>query len=450
MGERDADVVVVGAGLAGLAAATALLEAGLEPIVLEARDRVGGRTLNTELGGQPNELGGQWIAPYQTAMRDLCSSLGIDLFPSYREGSHVYLDADGTRHFYQGHDAPLGEKAEQAYAAAESALDRLAKQLDPGRPWEHPQAKELDGLPFESWLRREVDDDLARDLLRAWLAGGFMTKPADTFSVLGGLWVIAGAGGTYELFEPEQCLAYRVVGGSQLVALRLAEALGDRVRLGQQVRDLKWSDDGVQARSDVGSVTARHAVLAIPPNLTGGIRWDPVLPGWRHGLEAAMTQGSVIKVLAVYDEPFWRADGLSGQGLAPYRLVRELYDNSPPSGSPGVLVTFLAGESADLAARWSPAERRAAVLDGFAALLGPQALQATDVVELDWSAQEHTRGAYSATFGVGGLTRFGPDLHRPVGPIHWACTDIAGFGNMHMEGAVRSGREAAAAILAGS
>jgi putrescine oxidase len=449
MGERDADVVVVGAGLAGLSAAAELLAAGLEPIVLEARDRVGGRTLNTEIGGQPNELGGQWIAPYQSAMHELCGRLGIDLFPTYREGSHVYLGGDGIRHRYEGHDAPLGEKAERAYAAAEGALDRLAKQLDPARPWEHPQAKQLDGLPFETWLRAEVDDDLARDLLRAWLAGGFMTKPADTFSVLGGLWVIAGAGGTYELFEPEQCLAHRVVGGSQLVALRLAEQLGDRVRLGQQVRDLRWSADGVQARSDLGSVTARHAVVAIPPNLTGGIRWDPVLPAWRHGLEAAMTQGSVIKVLAVYDEPFWRAEGLSGQGLAPYQLVREAYDNSPPSGSPGVLVTFLAGESADLAGRWSVAERRAAVLDGFAAMFGPRALDATDVVELDWSAEEHTRGAYSATFGVGGLTRYGADLHRPVGPIHWACTDIAGFGNMHMEGAVRSGREAAAAILAG-
>ena len=449
MGERDADVVVVGAGLAGLSAATELLAAGLEPVVLEARDRVGGRTLNTEIGGRPNELGGQWIAPYQSAMRELCADLDIGLFPSHREGSHVYLGGDGVRHLYTGHDAPLGEKADRAYAAAEAALDRLAKQVDPARPWEHPRAKELDGLPFETWLRTEVDDDLARDLLRAWLAGGFMTKPADTFSVLGGLWVIAGAGGTYELFEPEQCLAYRVVGGSQLVALRLAERLGDRVRLGHQVRDLRWSADGVQARTDHGSVTARHAVVAIPPNLTGGIRWDPVLPGWRHGLESAMTQGSVIKVLAVYDEPFWRAEGLSGQGLAPYQLVREAYDNSPPEGSPGVLVTFLAGESADLAARWTVAERRAAVLEGFAGMFGPRALDATDVVELDWSAEEHTRGAYSATFGVGGLTRFGADLHRPVGPVHWACTDIAGFGNMHMEGAVRSGREAAAAVLAG-
>src|SRR4249919_3291801 len=150
--------------------------------------------------------------------------------------------------------------------------------------------------------------------------------------------------------------------------------------------------------------------------------------------------GSVIKVLAVYDHPFWREDGLSGEGLAPYQLVREVYDNTPPAGEPGVLVTFLAGENAERAERLPAAERRQAVLDGFAALMGDEARHARDVVELDWSAEEWTRGAYAATFGPGGLSRGGPDLARPIGPIHWACTDIAGVGNMHMERAIRSGR----------
>ncbi len=117
--------------------------------------------------------------------------------------------------------------------------------LDPEAPWAHPRAAELDAIPFETWLRAEVDDDLARDLLRSWMAGGFMTKPATTFSLLGALWVLAGAGGTYELFEPEQCLAYRVVGGSQVISERLAESLGERVLLGHPVRDVRHGPDGV-------------------------------------------------------------------------------------------------------------------------------------------------------------------------------------------------------------
>ena len=160
-----------------------------------------------------------------------------------------------------------------------------------------------------------------------------------------------------------------------------------------------------------------------------------------------MTQGDVIKVLAVYDEPFWRAERLAGEGFAPYHFVREVYDNTPPAGRPGVLCTFIAGEKAHAAERLDADERRMLVLEGLARFFGPRALEATDVIERDWSQEEWTRGGYAATFGVGGLSRFGPDLTRAVGPIQWACTDLAGVGHMHMDGAVRSGRRAAAAVL---
>jgi len=444
----DADVVVVGAGIAGLTAATRLVQAGREVVVLEARDRVGGRVLNVEIGGQANELGGQWVAPYQDRARAMLGELGIELFPSFRDGSHVYLDPAGTTHRYEGHDAPLGATAERAFAEADAKLDAMAKELDPELPWAHPRAAEWDAITLEAWLRAEVADELARDLLRSWLAGGFLTKPSHTFSLLQGLWVIAGAGGTYELFEPDQCLAYRVVGGSQLLPLRLAERLGERVELDAPVRGVRWSEGGVDVDGGRLHATGRNAIVAVPPNLTGRIRLDPAPPGWRMRLEQGISQGVVIKILAVYDHPFWREDGLSGQGFAPYRLVRELYDNSPPSGEPGVLCTFLAGENAEAAARLSLEARRAAVLDGFAEYVGPQGREAVGYHELDWSAEEWTQGAYAATFGVGGLTRFGQDLRRPIGPISWACTDIAGIGHMHMEGAIRSGEAAAAAILA--
>lgn len=160
-----------------------------------------------------------------------------------------------------------------------------------------------------------------------------------------------------------------------------------------------------------------------------------------------LSQGSIIKCLAVYDTPFWRDEGLSGQGFAPYGLVSEIYDNSPPSGSVGVIVTFLAGEKAERAGRMLPEQRREAVLEGIAAYLGPGAKGAVGFIEVDWADEEWTRGAYGTSFGPGGLTRFGEDLRRPVGPIHWACTDIAGVGHIHMDGAIRSGQAAARACL---
>ncbi len=338
--------------------------------------------------------------------------------------------------------------AETAFEQAEAKLDALAGELDPEAPWAHPDAVELDAVTFEAWLRSEVDDEMARDLLRSWLAGGFLAKPAQAFSLLQGLWMIAGAGGTFELFEPDQCLAARVVGGSQLIPLRLAERLGDRVVLDAPARVIRWSDDRVQVEAESVTVRAGSAIVAVPPNLTNAIRFDPVLPAWRMRLGQELSQGSINKVLAVYERPFWREEGLSGQGFAPYELVRELYDNSPPSASAGVLCTFLAGENAERAGRLSADERRRTVLEGMAKYVGPRALEPVDLIETDWSAQEWTRGAYGTSFGPGGLSRFGEDLRRPVGPIQWACTDIAGVGHIHMEGAIRSGERAARACLA--
>ncbi|MET0771212.1 MAG: FAD-dependent oxidoreductase, partial [Solirubrobacteraceae bacterium] len=327
MGAEERDVVVIGAGVAGLTAATRLAAAGVDVAVIEARDRVGGRVLTEDVGGLELELGGQWIAPYQHAVRAVIADLGLELFSRYREGEDVEVGADKApvRVRHDAHDP--------AYEEAVEALEAVTRELDPDAPWEHPRAAELDAVPYAAWLREAIRDESAREAL-GFVATGFMTKPSQSFSLLQAAWLLSSAGEVRNLLDADLVLDARVVGGAQRIALGLAEGLGDRVRLGAPVRDVAWTEGGVDVHVPGGEISAARLIVAIPPNLTGTIRFDPPLPAWRMRAEQETSQGSLIKVQAAYDEPFWRADGLSGTGLGPGEPVSEIYDNSPPGGSP--------------------------------------------------------------------------------------------------------------------
>ncbi|SEL59367.1 flavin monoamine oxidase family protein [Rhodococcus maanshanensis] len=434
------DVVVVGAGPSGLTAATELKKAGLSVAVLEARDRVGGRTWTDTVDGAMLEIGGQWVSPDQSALYATLETLGLKTFDRYREGDSVYIAPDGTRTAYSGDSFPVSEHTRAEMDRLVAILDELAAEIGAEEPWAHPRARELDTVSFRQWLAAHSDDEEARNNISLFVAGGMLTKPAHAFSALQAVLMAASAGSFSNLVNEDFILDRRVIGGLQQVSLGLAESLGDNVFLNSPVRTVQWGNDGVTVLADGDlRVDARRVVLAVPPNLYPRMSFDPPLPRRQHQMHQHQSLGLVIKVHAVYDTPFWREDGLSGTGFSAAELVQEVYDNTNYGDTRGTLVAFVSDEKADAMFELSTAERKGRILESIARFLGPLAAEPVVYYESDWGSEEWTRGAYAASFDLGGLHRYGRDQRTPVGPIHFSCSDIAGAGYQHVDGAIRMG-----------
>lgn len=450
--ELDRDVVVVGAGPSGLTAARELKKAGLSVAVLEARDRVGGRTWTDTIDGAMLEIGGQWVSPDQTALLGLLDELGLQTYSRYRDGESVYIGADGKRTLYSGDTFPVGETTAAEMGKLTALLDSLAAEIGPEEPWGHPKARELDTISFHHWLRQNSTDEEACNNIGLFIAGGMLTKPAHAFSALQAVLMAASAGSFSNLTDEDFILDKRVVGGMQQVSLLQAAELGGDVVLDSPVRTINWAEDPsggyrVTAVSERATVNARFVIMAVPPNLYSRVSFNPPLPRRQHQMHQHQSLGLVIKVHAVYSSPFWREEGLSGTAFGAGAIVQEVYDNTNHEDPRGTLVGFVSDEKADAMFELSAEDRRRAILESIASFLGEKALDPEVYYESDWGSEEWTRGAYAASYDLGGLHRYGKDQLKPVGPIYWSCSDLAAEGYQHVDGAVRMGQITAARII---
>jgi monoamine oxidase len=450
---RSVDVVVVGAGLSGLAAARVLAGAGRDVLVLEARDRVGGRTLNHSIGGgHVVEVGGEYVGPTQDRILALAQAVGVNTFLTYNQGSNVEI-IGGQRSLYPASSGvPTDTETATFLIDLLTKVDPIAKEVGATTPWRAKRAKELDRTTLAEFARPLVSKRLRpvfeavnnsvwgvdSDQLSMLYVASYVASAGDETNPGSLIRLLTTAGGAQER---------RFVGGSQLVSQRVAARLGRRVLLGTPVTGLALTGTGVRVQAGQLVVDAKRVIVAVPPPLALGLTRS--LSHRRAKLLSGTHMGHLIKSEAVYPTPFWRAEGLSGQGVSDEGIASVPFDNSPPDGSVGVLFAFTGGRAADRLARLSAAERRRQVLQRFREYVGNQALSPTQFIEHDWRSEKWTGGCPTGIPGPGILSAYGHTLRAPIGPVHFAGTETSDYWQGYMDGAVRAGERAAGEILRG-
>ncbi|MGN6189698.1 MAG: flavin monoamine oxidase family protein [Conexibacter sp.] len=453
----EADVVVVGAGLAGLSAARRLHANGRRVVVLEARERVGGRVLDHRLSdGSAIELGGLYGTPRTDgtvanhAILALAAELGVEAFAAHATGDRL-LQLDGRTHRYGGrHRDALPRRAIPGaleFVLARRRLDRLAARVDPAAPWQAAGARRIDRQTLGAWGERTLVTRTGRRLLRLASEPLFAADVGE----LSRLHVAAylAANGSFRAMTETGggAQSHRLAGGPQRLAELLAAQAGE-VLCGEPVEEIHWSArSGVSVQARSVCVRARRAVVATSPALAARIYWEPVVPA-RDQLAQRMPHGQALKLVALYAEPFWRGQGLCGQA-ATDGFVRVVLDESPPDGRPGALSAYAVGRAAVALAGMAAGERRRVVLATLASLFGARAGRPDDVVEHDWTGDPWTRGGHGGFAAPGAWSTLGAALRRSVGPLHWAGTETATIGMASMSGAVLSGERAAGEVLEG-
>jgi monoamine oxidase len=458
-----ADVVVVAAGFGGMVAAYRLHQMGHSVIVVDAMNRVGGRSWSTTLSdGTFLDIGAGWTSSTEFNILALVRELGLLTYTQYglgpNQGLNLFVGSDGKVTTYTGLNFPVSQQAKDQIANAIFTIDSMAETVPLDAPWTAANAVGWDNTSAGVFGRSLVTDPDAFAVVMANLTTIFGLSPF-TVSLLHLLWDSHAAGGV-EKFGPVVggSVEYRIVGGTQQIPLEIARRLGKGAFVvNSSVRELNQDDTGVTVVSELATLRARRVIVAIPTCLTGFIRYNPILPSDRAQLIQRTCQGSAMKIQLVYDRAFWRDMGLNGNSLAINgSIVPQTLDAGGPAGvnTPGILACFMDDDGARDLGRLSQAERKSRIIAELGPRFTKQVANLSNNIrpnyfefisqDLEWA-----RGDYASTPGPRVLTAsgFGPALRAPFGRIHWAGVDTATIWYQSIDGAAQSGNRAATEVV---
>jgi monoamine oxidase len=447
----DADFVVVGAGIAGLTTAYELKKQGATALVLEARERVGGRTWSGTLEEAEVDWGGEWIGEGQPRIYQLIKELGLRTFPTYDTGKKV-LEIRGHVSTYRGTVPWMAPWKLIQIQIAIWVIDGWANRLDIASPWNNPNAPKWDATTLEAVRRTFMWSDDARATMDAAMRTIFGAESGE-LSMLHMLAYVHSAGSINNLIATESGFQHeRIAGGAQEISLALAKSIGEEcVLLGQPASAIAQDAAGVTVTSVNGQAyRAKRVIVTVPIPLGYRIEFSPPLPALRQQLMQRSYMGAAVKCFVRYENAFWRERGFSGEAACGRGPISVTFDQCSEDGKTACMLAFVGGKLARTWHRRDPKERKQVILDRLAKYFGEEAKKPIAYAEQDWCSEQWSGGAPIVLFPTGTLSVHGPALREPLGRIHWAGTETARDCMGFIEGAVESGQRAAVEVLSAS
>ncbi|HSF46715.1 MAG TPA: flavin monoamine oxidase family protein [Chitinophagaceae bacterium] len=441
------DVIVVGAGYSGLSAARLLKDAGKKVLLLEARDRVGGRVHTRHLeNGQYVDLGAQWIGPTQSRMYELLREFNIPGFKTHDEGKTI-LHWRGKTKTYKGLIPPLPVPALLSLNNAIKKMNRLSASIDPSCPWKAHHAEHWDSITLQSWMDGQMMNRKAKELFSLAAQAIFAAHPAEISMLFALFYTRSGVDLENLMNIRNGAQDERILGGADLPAKKIAAILNEEIRLSMPVENVQQDMSGATVVAGGQEYRARKLIFAIPPPMFSKIRFISPVSAERQQLWQRMPMGAVWKCYAIYPEPFWRKKGLNGVVASDSGFTRVVFDNSPSDGSRGILMGFVLADEARAFSRLNETERREAILGSFTTYYGHEAATPLQYIDQTWIEEEWSQGCYTAIMTPHTMTSLGKILRKPEGHFHFAGTETAEEWNGYMEGAIRAGEREARSVI---
>ena len=446
---QDADYIIIGAGSAGLSAAYELKKQGASVLVLEARERVGGRTWSGTLEGAEVDWGGEWIGSGQPLVYALIKELGLRTFPTFDTGLKI-LELNGRLSTYRGTIPGMAPWKLLQIQMAIWIIDAWANKLDIDEPWKHPKASEWDATTLDAVRKTFMWSADARATMDAAMRTIFGAESGD-LSMLHMLAYVHSAGSMNNLIATDSGFQHdRVAGGTQSISLALMNAIGaERVLLGQPAAAIAQDASGVRVTTSAGKTfQAKRVIVAVPVPLGSRIEFSPQLPALRQQLMNRSSMGAAVKCFVRYERPFWRERGYSGEVASGDGPIAVTFDQCSEDGKTACLMAFVGGKFARTWHRQDPSLHQQIITDRLATYFGSEARHPIAFQEIDWGGETWSGGAPITLFPTGTLSVHGPALREPIGRIHWAGTETARRCMGFIEGAIESGQRAAGEVLA--